>query len=224
MNEQRMRQFFIAGTGLLFALILAGLVWAIAAGPSPVDPSGRGREESGLRFSDAQDPVRGPENAKVVVRIFSDFQCPACRAAEPGIEAAMKKYEDKVRFVWNDFPLTTIHPNALPAAQAARCAEEQGVFWDYRKKLFETQDTWSSLNAPNTQFTEIAKSTGINVDQFATCVNDKTYDAKIREDMSEGVANRVNSTPTFFVGNVRYSGVMSESEWDAVLSKAVSGS
>lgn len=224
MNEQRTRQLFLGGTAFLFVLILVGLVWAIIAGPSPTDPTGRGREESGLRFSDEQDPKRGPVEAKTVVRVFSDFQCPACRAAEPGIEAAMKKYDGKIRFVWNDFPLTTIHPNALPAAQAARCAEEQGKFWEYRQKLYETQDAWAGLNSPNAQFVEIAKTLGIEADPFTACVSNKTYDAKIREDMSEGVANDVNSTPTYFVGNVRYSGVMSEAEWDAILSKAISGS
>ncbi|MCC7357452.1 thioredoxin domain-containing protein [Candidatus Uhrbacteria bacterium] len=224
MNEQKTRQTFLIGTGLLFVLIIGGLVWAIAAGPSPDNANGRGREESGLHFSDEQDPVRGPSETKTVVRLFSDFQCPACRAAEPGLEAAMKKYADKVRFVWNDFPLTSIHPNALPAAQAARCAEAQGKFWEYRQKLYETQDTWASLSTPTEQFVEIAKSVGVESDSFTTCLADKTYDQKIRDDMSEGMANRVNSTPSLFINNVRYTGAMSEAEWDAALSKNESGS
>jgi protein-disulfide isomerase len=224
MNEQKTRQLFLLGTGLLFVLIIVGLVWAIVAGPSPVDPTARGREESGLRFSDDNDPTRGPGEAKVVVRMYSDLQCPACRTAEPGLEAAMQKYSDKVRFVWNDFPLVTIHPNALPAANAARCAEEQGKFWEYRQKLYEAQDTWAMDSAPTSKFVEIARAAGIDESSFTACVANKTYDGKIRNDMSEGVANRVDSTPTFFVNNVGYSGVMSESEWTTAIEKALSGS
>lgn len=224
MNEQRTRQAFLIGTAVLFILIILGLVWAIAAGPSPVDPAGRGQAESGLRFTDSNDPIRGPGDAKVTVRMFSDLQCPACRAAEAGLEAAMEKYGDKVRFIWNDFPLVTIHPNALPAAQAARCAEEQGKFWEYRKKLYETQDTWASIAAPTGAFTDYAHSLGIDESPFTACIASKTYDSKIRSDMSEGSANRVDSTPTFFVNNTRYTGVMSEAEWTTAIDKELAGS
>lgn len=224
MNEQRTRQIFLMGTAGLFILIIVGLVWAIAAGPSPVDPSGRGRAESGLRFSDEGDPTKGPGDAKVTVRMFSDLQCPACRSAEPGLEAAMAKYGDKVRFIWNDFPLVTIHPNALPAAQAARCAEEQGKFWEYRQKLYETQNTWASITAPTGAFADYARSLGMDDAAFSACVANKTYDGKVRSDMSEGSANRVDSTPTFFVNNTRYSGAMTEAEWTAAIDQELAGS
>ena len=219
-----MRQLFLLGTGFLFVLIIGGLVWAIAAGPSPVKPSGRGIAESGLHFKDDGDPARGPGESKVVVRMFNDLQCPACRSAEPGLEAAMAKYGDKVRFVWNDFPLVTIHPNALPAANAARCAEEQNKFWEFRQKLYETQNAWASIAAPTNFFVDTARALGIDDGIFTACVANKAYDHKVRDDMSEGSANRVNSTPTFFVNDVRYTGVMSEADWDEVLTKALANS
>lgn len=219
MNNQTLQaqKFFLIGSILLGVLVLGGLVWAISLGPNLVTA----QSESGLSFSDDNDPSSGPGDAKVVVRMFSDFQCPACRFAEPGVKHAMKTYAGRVRFIWNDFPLSTVHKNARIAANAGRCAEEQGRFWEYREKLFSSQDEWSDVSAPTKSFIENASRLGLNVDAFSACLAKEIYDRKVADDTAEGFSNRVNSTPTFFINNRRFVGGMSESDWDREISAAL---
>lgn len=218
-KEESIRSLFLIGLGGIGVLIVGGLVWAIVAGPGPVPIGSRGTEETGLHFVDDNDPAVGPGDAKVVVRMFEDFQCPSCEQAEPGLEYAMKKYSDKVRFVWNDFPLTSIHQNAKAAAIAARCAEEQGKFWEYKTKLYDpaTHDTWSNLAAPTDTFVSYAKGLGLNADSFASCIANQNGLRKVQDDGAEAESNNVNATPTVFVGNVRYVGALTETEWDQAI-------
>lgn len=220
MKEERVGQMFLGGIGLLGVLIVGGLVWAIMAGPSPDNGSG-GQIETDLRFRDDNDPARGPGESKVVVRMFGDFQCPACKAAEPGVKHAMSKFGDKVRFVWNDFPLSNIHKNARPAAVAARCAEEQGKFWEYHDVLYDKQSSWSELSAPTASFVEYAKQLSLDEGSFASCVASQTVLRKIQDDESEGMSNRVNSTPTVFIGQKRFVGSLSPEAWDKELTAAL---
>lgn len=206
------QKYFLLGIALLGALIVGGLVWAVM---SPSSPSGTGGTvESNLRFVDDNDPAIGPADAKVTVRIFGDFQCPACGAAEPGVTYARKTYGDKVRFIWDDFPLVQIHQNAMAAANAARCAEEQGKFWEYHDKLYQVQTAWSNEKAPQEKFLDYAKELGLKEDTFSACLANQTYRNKIQADMSEATANGVDATPTFFINNKRMVGILQNVEWD----------
>ena len=221
MNDDKLRSGFLIGVVLLGALIIGGLIWAILAGPSPESPVDRGSTENNLTFKDDNDPAKGPGESKVVVRMFEDLQCPACRAAEAGVDYIMQKYANQVRFVWDDFPLTTVHPNAMAAANAARCAEEQNKFWEYRTQLYGAQSDWADLSAPTSKFIEYARNLGLNTDGFSACLAAQTYKNKIQDDMAEGEANQVDGTPTFFVNNTRFVGGMSNSDWDKVLGPLV---
>lgn len=212
--ETQTRNYFIFGSILLFALIVGGLVWAILAGPGTPTT---GLEERGLRFSDDNDPAIGPGDAKVIVRIFGDFECPACRAAEEGLKYAMKTYADKVRFVWNDFPLVSIHQQANAGANAARCAEEQGKFWEYHDALYANQTEWTSTSAPTEHFIRYATQLGLKENSFTSCVASSRYQWKIQDDLKEGNSNAVRATPTFFINNVRLEGVRSTVDWDQAI-------
>ncbi|MBS3055775.1 MAG: thioredoxin domain-containing protein [Candidatus Aenigmarchaeota archaeon] len=90
-----------------------------------------------------QLPPRGNSSSNVVVVEFSDFQCPFCKRAEPTIKKILSDYGDKIKFVYMDFPLTQIHRFADRAANAARCANEQGKFWEYHDILFDRQSEWA---------------------------------------------------------------------------------
>lgn len=223
MNEERTKTALIVGIGILIVLCIGGIIWAILAGPTP-DSGQADVPETNLRFSDDNDPAKGPGEAKVAVRLFGDFQCPACRDAEPGFQYAMKTYGDKVRFVWNDYPLLQVHKNAMIAANAARCAEEQGKFWEFHDQLYEKQSEWSGLAAPSDQFKTYATSLGMNGDSFATCLAANRHQNKIQADQSEGDRNNVQATPTFFIGNIRRTGPVPTTEWDRLLKAAISGS
>lgn len=219
MKEERVGQLFLAGIGLLGLLIVGGLVWAIMAGPSSTS-STNGTAEQNLSFKDDNDPAQGPGESKVVVRMFEDFQCPSCGAAAPGVAYAIKTYGDKVRFIWDDFPLT-MHKNAVPAANAARCAEEQGKFWEYHDKLYAEQANWADVASPTSLFVGYAKTLNLNEQMFDGCMANQTYNGKVQDDENEGIANNVQGTPTFFINNVRYVGAMSNAQWDTELKAAI---
>ncbi len=90
-------------------------------------------------------PVKGPQDAKVTIVEFSDFQCPYCERAYPTVNQILKDYDGKVRIAYKQFPLNSIHPKAQKAAEAAECAKEQGKFWEYHNKLFENQSEWVGI-------------------------------------------------------------------------------
>ncbi len=214
-NEDKTRKLFLLGVIVLGVLIVGGIMWAILAGPGPSD--GSGSVESSLQFSDDNDPSIGASTSTAVVRIFGDLQCPACRAAEPGVEYAIKTYGDRVKFIWNDFPLTDVHPNAMAGAQAARCAEEQGKFWEFHDKLYSNQPEWAEHGVPTDSFTKYASELGLRADAFVGCVATKKYSNKINDDMAEGRSNNVQATPTFFVGQRRFEGGMTNDKWDLAI-------
>ncbi|MEK7116138.1 MAG: thioredoxin domain-containing protein [Patescibacteria group bacterium] len=220
MNESPLstQKYFLCGIIGIGALIIAGLVWAILAGPSQ---TGNGTVERNLRFNDENDPIVGSTSTRVVVRIFGDFQCPACGTAEAGVTHARRTYGDQVRFVWNDFPLSQIHSNAMAAARAARCAEMQGKFWEYHDALYRYQPLWSSLADPSDVFKGYARELKIAEEPFAACLVNHVQDKKILDDVNEGHANRVDSTPTFFVNAKRIVGVLTAEDWDRELKPLV---
>lgn len=140
------------------------------------------------------DPSQGPLNAKVVIVAFEDFQCPYCLAAQPMIKKLLATHGDSVRFIWKDFPLTVIHPEAQQAAEAAQCANEQGKFWEFHDKLFENQEIISEAN-----FRVWAKDVGVNINQFNECYATGKYRKSINQDIELGKVLGVVGTPTFFV-------------------------
>jgi protein-disulfide isomerase len=184
----------IAITGLLFG----GLVWAIAKAPS----EGISSSEN-VTFNDAGAPTIGKEGAAVVVHLEGDFQCPACKIAEPLMKQIIDTYKDRVLFVWKDFPLLQIHRHAQEAADAARCAQDQGKFWEYHDKLYETQDTWVAENDPAGRFAQFGRELGLKEPEFSSCVQAKSGDARVSRDIAEGLQNGVDRTPTIFVNKQR---------------------
>lgn len=217
MQESPSNKPLLFGTIGVAVLIFAGLVWAIMSAPS--DVPGPGGPET-VTFEDSAVKFQGNADAKVVVRIYSDFQCPACRAQEPAIAYAVDKYKDRVKFVWKDFPLMSIHPNARAAANAAWCADEQGKYWEYHNALFSEQSSWGPLRDPAESFRAYASRLGMNVEGFGSCYDARRYDGNITLAIQEGNANRVNGTPTIFVNNVRHPG-LAPADWDRVLQAAL---
>lgn len=140
----------------------------------------------------------GEEKLKVVE--FADFQCPACAVAYPVMKKLQKEYGDRVTFVYRNFPLSSIHGNALISAQAAEAAGKQGKFYEMHDMLFENQADWSDLSNPIDVFAGYAKNIGLDVEKWKT----DTYSAEVKSiisnDTNDGEAVGVVSTPTFFIG------------------------
>lgn len=153
-------------------------------------------------FELAGRPSKGPDDAKVTIVEFSDFQCPFCARATEPIEKILAEYPDKVQVFFLHFPLESIHPNAKPAAIAAECAHRQDEFWPMHDKMFENQ---RSLTAEN--FEAWAKELKLDLDAFEACLEDDAVAERVEADMAMGEKAGVGGTPSFFINGVQHQGI-----------------
>jgi len=152
------------------------------------------------------DPMIGNPNAAITMIEFSDFQCPFCkRFHDNTFPLIQTNYIDtgKVNFVYRDFPIQGIHPNALPTALASECADEQGKFWQYHDKIFQNQEEWKSLdlNQIVTLLKQYASELKLNEDEFGACLDSGKYVDEVNNDYQDGQKYGIEGTPGFFIGN-----------------------
>jgi protein-disulfide isomerase len=147
-----------------------------------------------LTVEAGNNPARGPADAPVTIIEFSDFQCPYCSRAVATIKKLEDTYPGKIRVVYRDFPLTSIHPQAAKAAEAAACANEQGKFWAMHDSLFGQQDKLQDADLK-----QRAVDLGLDAAAFDTCLDSGKETAEWQKDQSEGERYGVSSTPAFFV-------------------------
>ncbi|MBD3210819.1 thioredoxin domain-containing protein [Candidatus Micrarchaeota archaeon] len=146
-------------------------------------------------------PPLGDENAPVTWVQFSEYQCPFCSKLYYEAEASMKEnYVDtgKVKLYFRDFPLS-FHPHALPAAIAARCADNEGKYWEMHSKLFETQGNWSGMDSVDDVFKGLAVDIGLDNETFNTCYDEAEPIDLIGDDFAEGQGYGVQGTPSSFL-------------------------
>jgi protein-disulfide isomerase len=163
-------------------------------------------------ISVAGEPFKGSEKAPVTVVKFEDFQCPFCKQVQPTFNELLSRYNGKVRLVHKDLPLESIHPQARQAAEAARCAYEQGKFWEYHDKLYAT-----SPKASGDDLKSYAKEVGLNVDSFDRCFTSGKYKAVVQQDLNEGVQLGLTGTPTIFINGREISGNQSLEAFEAII-------
>jgi len=149
----------------------------------------------------SDDPVQGSANAQVTLVEFSDFQCPFCAQVMPTLKRIQQTYGDQVRVIWKDFPLTSIHPQAFGAAQAGRCAQEQGMFWELHDQLFANQQSLQ----PGALKTH-AIAVGLDAEVFDTCLDSGKHADAVQAQMDTATRLGVVSTPTVFVNGRLVSG------------------
>lgn len=151
-------------------------------------------------------PSKGPANARVVVVEYGDFQCPTCRT----LYSIMKEVQPlfpQVRFVFRDFPLEQIHPWAMSAASAGRCAYQQkpASFWVLHDRIYENQEIISATTVWQ-KMLDFAGDAGLNVDSFRTCMSSQETKAAIQKSVDEAIKLKVANTPTIFVNGRRIVG------------------
>jgi protein-disulfide isomerase len=191
---------------IIFAVVAVGLLTAL------VFVSGRGKVDvnsidtrSILSASEASgniaDQVYGKADSKVILIEYGDFQCPTCKTVHPIVKSLTEKYKGQVGFVFRNFPLPTLHPNARAAAAAVEAAGLQGKYWDMHNKLFENQSAWGTLSANDRggYFTTAAKELGLNVDTFNADMAGANVTKKISFDQALGKKDNVSGTPTVFL-------------------------
>lgn len=164
-------------------------------------------------------PSFGPEDAKIVIVEFSDFQCPYCRRFhEQTYKALLDSYPGQIRFVYRNFPLpATMHPDAMSAAVASLCANDQNVYWDYHDKLFSSDSLGEDV------YVQYATDLGLNVDEFKACLSSGKHDDFIKQDMEFSSNLGVQSTPTFFVNGLAIVGAQPLSSFKQLIDKELAG-
>lgn len=154
--------------------------------PRPVEPR--------LEVADGGNASYGPVDAKVTIVEFADYQCPFCARMVPTLREVVKKYEGKVRWVYRDFPLREIHPEAMPAALAAQCAGDQGKYYEMHDKLFEN---YQQLNAA--LYTRLGTELGLDMNKYNECIKSGKHNDEIMRDYADGSQLGVNGTPSYFI-------------------------
>ena len=163
---------------------------------------------SQVKISVDNDPIIGNPDAPITIIEFSDFQCPFCaRFHIQTLPLILEQYieQGKVKLVFRDFPIQSIHPNALPAAVAAECANEQGKFREMHDMLFDNQNQWNKQETTDalSLFSSYAIEIQLEQETFDSCITSGKYIEEIRKDLDDGRDYGVSGTPGFFVGNER---------------------
>ncbi|MBI5944695.1 MAG: DsbA family protein [Chloroflexi bacterium] len=164
-------------------------------------------------------PGIGPEDAPIVIVEFSDFQCPFCkRFQDETAKQLLAAYPGKIRFVYRHLPLTSIHPEAFPSAEASMCANEQNAFWEYHDKIFENQDKLG-----RELYMQIASDLNLGVTAFENCLNTGKYKDLVQQDSDFAINLGVQSTPTFFINGLALVGAQPLEAFKQVIDKELAG-
>jgi protein-disulfide isomerase len=154
-----------------------------------------------IPVNESRDHSQGPADAAVTLLEYGDYECPYCGAAYPIVKQVQEAMGDRLRFVFRNFPITTSHPHAELAAEAAEAAAAQGQFWPMHDLLYENQ---KHLEADD--LAGYGERLGLDVVRFRRELGDHVYAPRVREDFMSGVRSGVNGTPTFYIDGVRYEG------------------
>lgn len=150
----------------------------------------------------------GPAEAKVTIIEFGDFSCPFCRESAPGLRRIAKEFENEVKVIYRDYPL---HDNSIDLALAARCAGEQGQFWEMHDQFYlykaPTEATGAELKSLIMSLVEEMK---LDQARFEKCFDDRRYILKIKKDYDDGELVQIEGTPTWFVNNYMITGHLPE--------------
>ena len=159
----------------------------------------------------ADAALRGPADAPVTIVEFSDFQCPYCKSIQPVIRQLRQRYPKQVNWRFKDLPLISIHPSAQSAAEAARCAGEQGKFWEYRDALFQANQISVDMHKG------VAESLGLDSEPFLACLQSEKYRDAVQADSKEAQELGIGGTPTFVINGIVLAGAQPFEEFTRVI-------
>lgn len=227
--------FYSVLTVLAFAVgVLVGyVVWGVgstggeaqapqtAAQPSgPIAEAPVTEEPQFVRYDIPSEgfPSLGPADAPITIVEFSDYQCPFCRRwHEEVYEPLLAAYPGQIKMVYRHLPLTSIHPDAFAAAEAAMCAGEQDAYWPFHEKLFSSDSLGSAT------YSQYAQELSLNIDTFESCLSEHRYKDAIDADSDFAVNLGVRSTPTFFINGLAIVGAQPLEVFKQVIDKELAG-
>ncbi|HET8874520.1 MAG TPA: thioredoxin domain-containing protein [Gaiellaceae bacterium] len=152
-----------------------------------------------MPVSDDRDHIQGSADAAVTLVEYGDYECPYCGAAYPIVKEVQARMGERLRFVFRNFPISTSHPHAEQAAEAAEAAAAQGSFWEMHDVLYENQK-----RLRDEDLRSYAEKLGLDVERFDTELADHVHADRVHEDFLTGVRSGVNGTPTFYVNGARH--------------------
>jgi protein-disulfide isomerase len=152
-----------------------------------------------LPVSEDRDHIQGPAEAAVTLVEYGDYECPYCGAAYPIIKEVQERMGERLRFVFRNFPISTSHPHAEQAAEAAEAAATQGRFWQMHDLLYENQQRLGDED-----LRAYAEQLGLELESFVQELAEHAHANRVREDFMSGVRSGVNGTPTFYINGSRH--------------------
>lgn len=158
------------------------------------------------------DPSLGLVNAPVTLIVYGDFQCEFCQQMRDTLATVRQSHADDLRIVWKDFPNEALHPEAIAAAEAARCAGEQDRFWDYHDLLFANQDDLSS-----TLYGQLAEALSLDMTLFSACLDSGGMQSAVLTSYEVGKSVGVSGTPYLFINTRAVDGVLTVSELEDLI-------
>ena len=178
------------------------------------------KPKSNVQIDLGEAPITGGNHAKVTMTIFSDFQCPFCGRAATTEAAIRKKYGNKIKVAFKQFPLP-MHKDAMPAAEASMCVYEQDhdKFWKFHDAAFAQQDKLDPES-----LAKLAKSAGIDEKKWKECFDSHKYAESVKKDVAYGEKLGVRSTPTFFINGQFLAGAMPIEQFSEVIDEELAAS
>jgi len=152
-----------------------------------------------LPVTEDRDHIQGPADAAVTLVQDGDYECPYCGAAYPIIKQVQAGMGDRLRFVFRNFPITTSHPHAELAAEAAEAAATQGRFWQMHDLLYENQRRLRGQD-----LRAYAQKLGLDIERFDQELAEHVHAERVHDDFMSGVRSGVNGTPTFYINGARH--------------------
>jgi protein-disulfide isomerase len=212
---------------ILIAIAVVGasiLAYTMTRKPSTAAPLPATAKGTPANVGPPKGYLIGNPDAPVKIIEFADFECPACGRFASITEPDVRKQiidAGLANFTYYDFPLPQ-HLNSQPASNAAACADEQGKFWPMHDQLFGGQDQWNTqaTDNPKPLFMKYAAAIGLNMAQFESCYDARKHQNRILANLAEGERRRINSTPTFIVGDKQVANAVSYDELKAMVDEA----
>lgn len=170
------------------------------AATEPVDVEGLDNMETLVEL--AQGVTKGDPNAPITIVEFADYQCPGCGSfalqVKPQIDLTYVQ-TGKAKFVYYDFPLLSIHAHSFLAARAGRCANDQGLFWEYQSEAFRNQATWVTHSDVMSDFVDFAATVGADTGTFEACLKSDAHADVVTANLRLAEELGLNGTPTIMI-------------------------
>lgn len=184
--------------------------------PGPEDPAVLGEKEM-AEIVEGGAASKGEENAPITIVEFSEYQCPFCkRYVDETYVQIWEEYGDQIYYVFHDYPLA-FHPHAQKAAEAARCAGDQGKYWEMHDLLFNERDKWAEKEEIGADLRNYATRLGLDKNRLEECLSSAKYTQAIKDDFALGEKIGVSGTPTFFINGQKIVGAQPFTTFKAII-------